>query len=225
MSGYVRSIRSIESSQQYSAVQAVNRYAQFDPMREVVEGGRMAPPSDWWDKEYAEAAGGAAEWLGLARKGVRQLTDMQRELGGRGGIEHPEEVHNHLLWLSSAINAWEGAFRNHRRHLRDEVWAAMELALRHPAVEALGLRQRGDSVYKPVEKEALPDVGTLKRLLLGADGLLNELKTGLSYGEQHQAANLLKLPFHSAYPYAMYYGAAQSFWPLPNRGLLLNKYI
>ncbi|MHA7964712.1 hypothetical protein ACX93W_11250 [Paenibacillus sp. CAU 1782] len=224
MSSYIRSIRSIERSPHYSPIQPVNRYAQFNAVREAADGGRIAP-TEGWDKGYAEAAGGAAEWLALSKRAVKQLTEMQRDLGGREGIQHPGEVAGQLQRLSASIAEWESAYARQRTFLREEIWEVMELALRHPAVKKLGLHHSARSGDSAERTELLSDTEGLKRLLLGADGLLNELKTALSYAEQQYPVDLLKVPFHAAYPYALYYGASQSYWPLPLRGVVLNKSI
>lgn len=227
MSSYIRSIRSVERSQHYSPIQPVNRYAQFDAARETADGGRIVP-ADVWDKGYAEAASGAAEWLALSKRAIAQLTEMQRQLGGRDGIRHPDEVAEQLQRLSASIADWKSAYAIQRPFLKEEIWEVVELALRHPAVKELGLFQSGGTSHygdSSKRSELLSDTDGLKRLLLGADGLLNELKTALSYAEQQSPIELLKLPFHVAYPYALYYGASQSYWPLPLRGVILNKSI
>lgn len=227
MSSFIRSIRSIERSHHYSPVQPVNRYAQFDAVREAADGGRMVS-ADVWDKDFAEAAGGAAEWLALSKKAIAQLTDVQRQLGGRDGIRYPAEVARQLQHLTASIADWRSVFSRQRSFLKEEIWEAVELALRHPAVKELGLLRNGEDSISggPGQlSNKLSDTDGLKRLLLGADGLLNELKTAFSYAEQHSPAELLKHPFYAAYPYALYYGASQSYLPLPPRGVIFNKSI
>ncbi|WP_028612214.1 hypothetical protein [Paenibacillus harenae] len=65
----------------------------------------------------------------------------------------------------------------------------------------------------------------IKRLMLGADGMLNGLKLALTYGGQLKALDLVQPRFADTLPYTVYYGAMQSNRPLPYTGLILNRYV
>ena len=152
------------------------------------------------------------------------------QLGREEGLRSKEQLNASLQSLVGAINRWEAAYRGNERLLRPEIWEAMGLALRHPAMEELGIHRKNtesgdvyvwESAFRSDPGYARAE--SLRRLLLGPEGLLMDLKRALSYAEQFRPVDLLRLPFASAYPYAFYYGASQAYLPLPPRGLIMNK--
>lgn len=247
MSGFIRSIRGIERSQAYSPISAVNRYAAYRN-REQIEPSRVEPAVGWEDWEAASAKS-AAVWLRTAKAAEGKLNNLMIELGRQEGWRDAGVTEDKLRQLKVIVDELAAVYKRYEDHLRPEVWEVIELALRHPATEQLGLgwaidgesslsRVEGSasdsSLFKVEGRSSEPsrkalaaqlDRDLVRRLLLGVDGLLTGLKRAVTYAEQQQTADWLKLPFTAAYPYALYYGAAQLYWPLPSRGSILNKYI
>ncbi|RJE91325.1 hypothetical protein D3P07_04545 [Paenibacillus sp. 1011MAR3C5] len=248
MTHYTRAIRGIERTMHYTKLQPVNRYAAY--RLTSFEQVSVVQREDW-NRIYSDAADSAAVWLRQAQEAQKRLDRMLQELGRDSGIRNASFVHSRIDELVGMINELGSSFRSHEDRLQPEVWEAVELALRHPAQEQLGIRRGSDgqlrwegSMVASAEREAtrnhaskaeagadrqeLPDIlgdsSKLRRLLLGADGFIQGLKHALTFAEQRQSIDLLRLPFTTAYPYAMYYGAMQSYWPLPMRGVVLNKY-
>lgn len=246
MTPYTRAIRGIERTMHYTKVQPVNRYAAY--RLTSFEQASVVQREDW-SRIYSDAADGAAAWLRQAQEAQKRLGRMLQELGRDSGIRNPAFVRTQIDELMGIINSLESSYRSHEERLQPEVWEAVELALRHPATEELDIRRdadgrlrwagaSGDSAARETilghasrggdAEQELPDVlgdsGKLRRLLLGADGFIQSLKHALAFAEQREPIDLLRLPFAAAYPYAMYYGAMQSYWPLPMRGVILNKY-
>ncbi|MFF2889091.1 hypothetical protein [Paenibacillus sp. NPDC057967] len=246
MTLYTRAIRGIERTMHYTKLQPVNRYAAYRLTN--FEQASVVQREDW-NRMYSDAADSAAVWLRHAQEAQKRLDRMLQELGRDNGIQNASFVRSRIDELVGMMNELESSFRSHEEQLQPEVWEAMELALRHPAKEELGIRRDSDGKLRwdgsstvSSEREGvqdnpsrrgtsgqeLPDIledsGKLRRLLLGADGFIQDLKHALSFAEQRQSIDLLRLPFTAAYPYTIYYGAMQSYWPLPMRGVLLNKY-
>lgn len=228
MNGY---IRGIERTAAYARAYPVNRYAAY----RLTTFEQTAPvPPQWSMKTYREASKSAFAWLREAGHGQKLLNDMMERLGRNGGLSSKDCLNASLQTLVGAINRWETAYREHERLLRPEIWEAMELALRHPAMEELGIRRKTaesgirlsfewESAFRTDPTDNRKE--TLRRQLLGSEGLFMDLKRALSYAEQFPPVDLLRLPFASAYPYAYYYGASQAYWPLPLRGAIMNKYV
>lgn len=233
MSDYIRSIRGIERSQDFVPISPVNRYAAYRN-REQLEPSRVEPIAGYdYQEMEALAAQGAAAWLRSAKSAEGKLNGLIIELGRREGWRDASVTNDTLLRLEPILNELAAVYKQYDEQLRPEVWEVIELALRHPAVAAIGLSREEDSSFRIEESKATAasrldgeqDRTRLRRLLLGSDGLLNELKHAVTYAEQQQTADWLKLPFTAAYPYALYYGASHLYWPLPSRGSILNKYI
>lgn len=227
MSGYIRSIRSIEPTARYAATARLDRYALYPRGSLPVTGERETD----WERQYKLAAESAGEWLAFARRSQaeldRILANMSRALRIGADASAWGEEASRLIRL---LNDTEETYRKLEAHLKPEVWAAIELALRHPGAEAIGLyRQDGAYFGLNAGEETGGRLGQdgkerWRRLLLGSDGLLHGLKRALDYAEQRKAVDLLKLPFPSGYPYALYYGAMYTYWPMPVRGVVLNRY-
>lgn len=231
MSAYTSTIRSIERTAHYTPIQRVSRYTAY-PYREGEPQMPVNVNRDWM-QQYRQAASKGSEWLQLAQEAQatldRMMIEISRHTKGQRWIE--TNLPQRLMRL---LDDLQHQYNSRSDSIRPEVWAAIELALRHPAVKRLNLFAAGTSEEQhrnihpkseqPFIRNTSCDERDVKRLLLGADGFLNTLKHALSYGEQHKAIDLLQLPFPAAYPYAMYYGAMQTYWPLPVRGILLNKY-
>ncbi|MHA6485485.1 hypothetical protein ACX1C1_26680 [Paenibacillus sp. strain BS8-2] len=235
MADYIRSIRGIERSHAYAPISAINPYASYRN-RELIEPSR-AEPADGLGEWEALSAKGAAAWLRAAKTAEQKLNRLMIELGRQEGWRNAEVTKDKLHELENIINELDVVFMGNKQYLMPEVWEVIELALRHPATTHLNLvreissSSKGSGLYKEHSHatfsppSAIGDPDKVRRLLLGADGLLTGLKTAVTYAEKHQPAEWLKLPFTAAYPYAMYYGAAQLYWPLPSRGSVVNKYI
>ncbi|MCU6711998.1 hypothetical protein M6D81_25165 [Paenibacillus sp. J5C_2022] len=215
MADYASSIRRIEHTSDYTPIRSLNRYA--IPPQRYTEGIAGECRSEW-SKQYFQAADSAAEWLKQARAAQTELDNLHRQLGSSGWEERSMDIRNSLSRLIASL---QDSYRQHAGYLHEEVWSVIALALRHPAIEALAIEADGS---EEAHMEEPLDASHVKRLLGGTDGLLTELNRALSYAEQRRGIDLLKLPFPSAYPYAMYYGAMYTYWPLPARGLLVNKY-
>ncbi|MFD0961151.1 hypothetical protein [Paenibacillus chungangensis] len=213
MANDMSSIRRIEHTSDYTPIRSLHRYA-IIPQR-FAESITRESQSEW-SKQYFQAADSAAEWLKLARDAQAELDRLHRQLGISGWEENCLDIRN---CVSRLIASLRYSYKRHGDYLREEVWSVIAIALRHPAIEALDMGPEGsEQLEKPL------DASHVKRLLGGTDGLLTELNRALGYAEQRRGIDLLKLPFPSAYPYAMYYGAMYTYWPLPVRGLLVNKY-
>ncbi|MDQ6423376.1 hypothetical protein RB620_28500 [Paenibacillus sp. LHD-117] len=232
MSGSIRSIRGIERTNVYAPIAPVNRYAAYRN-REQVEPARVQP-AEGYERRVAEAAEGAAAWLRITQEAGAKLDGLMTELGRLEGWRDAAVTEDKLRQLEKLLNELSAVYRQYEHHLKPELWEVVELALRHPATEELSLRRDENSLFRTENRnsalaqrrhDSQEDRGKLRRLLLGADGLLAALKRAVSYAGHLQSADLLRLPFPSGYPYAMYYGAAQLYWPLPSRGTILNKYV
>ncbi len=233
MSHYIRSIRGIERSQAYAPISPVNRYAAYRN-REQIEPSRAEPALGYDYREMeAQAAMGAAAWLRTAKSAEGKLNGLMIELGRQEGWKDSSVTKDMLLRLESLLNELASVYSRYEEQLKPEVWEVIELALRHPAAEAIGLARGEESAFRiELQKaEAVSrltveqDRTKLRRLLLGSEGLLNGLKHAVAYAERQQTSDWLQLPFTAAYPYALYYGAAQLYWPLPSRGSIVNKFI
>lgn len=257
MTAYTRTIRGIERTMHYMKLQPASRYAAY--RLTAFEQAPVVQRQDW-NRLYNDAADSAAIWLKDAQDAQKRLDRMLLELGREAGIRDASFVSTQIDELVATLNQLESSYRSHESSLKSEVWEAVELALRHPAMEELGIRreaehafrwegsialQASDGAWSQDSKDGiavthysnnrpndadndmpaiLTDGNKLKRLLLGADGLIQDLKRALSFADQRQSIDLLRLPFAAAYPYTLYYGAMQAYLPLPYRGIVLNKY-
>lgn len=226
MTGSIRSIRGIERTNLYAPIQAINRYASY-PYR---EGEPQLPPnSDHdWNYVYKQAAESAAIWVRTAKQAQYDLERLMLDLSRQfiAGKPINDQVH-HFIRL---LNDLESQYLQHAGDLKPELWTSIELAVRQPAAEELGLRRSRESgkwIVDPAysSQSQQPNVHRMKRLLLGADGMLSGLKHALTYADRQKAVDLVQLRFPTSLPYAAYYGSIQSYWPLPSVGLILNRYL
>lgn len=255
MTGSIRSIRGIEPTSVYAPIQAINRYASY-PYR---EGEPQLPPNSEcdWNYVYKQAADSAAKWVRTAKQAQYDLDRVMSDLSRQFGAGKP--ITDHIHNLTRLLNDLESQYLRYAGDLKPELWASIELAVRHPAAGELGLRRSLESgkwivdppYFRQLQKpkgnlslDAKIDAGTnasansgasnpfepasaprMKRLLLGADGMLTGLKHALTYADQQKAVDLLQLRLPTSLPYAAYYGSIQSYWPLPSVGLIINRYL
>ncbi|CAM4380707.1 hypothetical protein L1N85_23240 [Paenibacillus alkaliterrae] len=242
MNTTIRSIRAIERTKVYAPIQAVTPYAYF-PYR---NGEAQLPPEceDEWIRYYRQAADSAAAWVCHAKQAQYELDRMTCQLSRQLHLELP--IEDSLQKLADIVNRLDHRYKQHAVDLKPELWAAVELALCHPAAAEIGLYRDHkyekwiiDSVKAcPADAKSLVDVqaslpslekpaGTqrLKRLLLGSDGFLTGLKNALAYSDPRRAVDLLQLQLSTTLPYTAYYGALQAYMPLPYVGLILNRYL
>ncbi|MBD2867849.1 hypothetical protein [Paenibacillus arenilitoris] len=214
MTSSIRRIRGIERTAAYAPIQAILPYA-HSPYR---EGDPQLPQSAKHDmnRTFRLAAAAASEWIRAAQGARLELDELAREpdrgrIGGR---------------TADLLNRLEQAHGRHAAYLLPELWAVVELSLVHPGAKAIGLRRGAtDGAWSA---DAAGSYGAerlrgIERLLLGADGLLGGIKHALTYADGVKTADLLRSRLTDTLPYAVYYGAAQCFWPLPCAGLLLNR--
>lgn len=253
MAGSIRSIRGIERTNVYAPIQAINRYASY-PYR---EGEPQLPPNSEidWNYVYKQAADIAANWVRTAKQAQYDLDKLMWDLSRQFGAD--KSITDHIHNLTKLLNELESQYLRYAGDLKPELWASIELAMRHPAAGELGLRRSRESgkwiVDPPYSRQPQQPEGNLsldakigagesadsgasnpfepasvrrmKRLLLGADGMLTGLKHALTYADHQKAADLLQLRLPTSLPYAAYYGSIQSYWPLPSVGLVLNRYL
>lgn len=138
MSGYTRSIHSIERSHHYIPIQSTRQYSDLP-----IPISFHIPSNDQqqWHKVYNLAAESVAEWLQIASKAKVQIDGMLLRLGGRNGIEVDVSAEDGIREIVQLINELDRSFRSHGSNLKQEVWAVIELALRHPAMSALGIKK------------------------------------------------------------------------------------
>ena len=255
MSTSIRSIRSIERSSAYTAVQAVSPYA-FYPHR---DGEPQKAPEDIldWQRICQKAASSAADWLQMVKQAQHNVDQLTVRLSKQ--LNSGKPIADSLDSLVQLLHQLESCYKKHADELKPELWASIELALRTPAAQELGLirstknskwsvdaagqtgakhKSRNESAAIDRRNEEKTDRTSLiplpqsshetyrmKRLLLGSVGVLSDLKLALSYAEQQKAIDLLQPPFGASLPYTAYYGAMQSYWPLSQVGLVLNRYL
>lgn len=233
MSGYMRVIHGIERSADYTRPKPINRYAAYRLTAYEQAAGVQRHAGKYL---YNQAAESTASWLSIARNAQNQLEDMIKVLGRENKLADKSIVKESIERLIRSINEWVTGYRRYEEMLKPEIWEAVELALRHPGVEMLGIKRGMDGQFywngaaklgqSDSEGTTLQqDASRLSRLLLGAEGLLMDLKRAMSYAEQQRPVDMLRLPFAAAYPYALYYGASQAYYPLPPRGSIINKFV
>ncbi|WP_424769386.1 hypothetical protein [Paenibacillus sp. sgz302251] len=225
MTSYIRSIRPIERTTVYAPIQAVTPYGYY-PYR---DGEAQQPPdyNDDWNQIYLKAADSAATWFRLADKAQQKLDQITSQLSRK--LHFNEPIDAHLKQLSELLNQLEYIYKKHADELKPDLWETVELALRHPAAGEIGLRRSSDFgewiIASNGESKQMGNSGRLKQLMLGVDGMLNGLKTALTYADEQTTADLVQPYLSSTLPYSAYYGAMQSYWPLPHVGLILNRYL
>lgn len=231
MASYISSIRGIERTSSYMPVQAVSPYAYY-PYRDGEPQQAQGNDNDW-NRIYVQAANSAAAWIQTAKRAQDGIDQLIWRLSGQLNTRKP--VADSLNDLTNMLNHWESDYKQHAGDLKPELWSSIELALRHPAAQKLGLRrstqsgkwtQNGDDAFTAWSMPLLAnETQRVKKLLLGADGLLNGLKHALTYAEQQRTVDLLQPKLAATLPYAAYYSSTQSYWPLPYVGLILNRYL
>lgn len=230
MTSYIRSIRGIERTNVYVPVQAVSPYA-FYPYR---DGEPQLPPDSGndWNQVYQQAANSAAAWVQTVKQAQFDIDQLTGKLSSQLNAGNP--IDDSTQKLTALLNQLESHFKEHAENLKPELWASIDLALRHPAAQKLSLRRSPHDGRWIMDEYAdkspkLPlssdEARHMKRLLLGSDGLLNNLKHALAYDEQQKAVDLLQPQLTNTLPYAAYYGSMQSYLPLPRVGLVLNRYM
>lgn len=235
MSSYIRSIRGIEKTNAYVPVQAAKRYTYY-PYRDG-EIQQFAEKENEWSRILQEAAGSASAWLRISNEAQSDLVQLTAKLSSE--LHDGKPITDSLRTLTGLINQWESNYKQHAEHLKPELWASIELALRHPATHDLGLRRsksdgiwvagsnlvssKEDSSSSRLQSPAAAE--RMKRVLLGADGLLNVLKHAFTYGDQYKAIDLLQAQLTSTLPYSAYLGSIQSYSPIPYAGLIVNRYL
>jgi hypothetical protein len=235
MSSSIRSIRGIERSYAFSTVQAVSPYAYY-PYRDG-EAQQAPDYNKSLTRDFQQAAKSAASWLYKAKQAQYDIDQLSRQLSSQLYTDKP--IAESLYRLTTMLNHLEDHYKEHADDLRPELWETIELALRHPAAEEVGLRRSTrdgkwmtDSTYlmksenneRTVQK--LPDSSKrMQRLMLGSEGMLNGLKYALTYAEQQKAVDLLQSPLTSTLPYAAYYSSMQTYSPIPYVGLILNRFL
>jgi hypothetical protein len=225
MSTHIRSIRSIERTNAYAPVQAVSPYAYY-PYR---DGEPQLPPEQDhdWQRIYQKAANSAADWLQMAKQAQSNIDQLTVQLSNQLNNGHP--IADSLNSLAKMLKQLESQYKQHDDALKPELWASIELAMRTPAARELGLWRitSGDEeAYLSWSEPLAPDESKrMRQLLLGADGMLSGLKHALTYAEQQKPIDLLQPQLGATLPYSAYYGAMQSYWPLPYVGLVLNRYL
>lgn len=230
MASYIRSIRGIERTNVYVPVQAVSPYAYY-PYR---DGEPQLPPDSGkdWNRVYQQAANSAAVWVRTAKQAQYDIEQLARKICRQLNDGCP--IDDNTQKLTALLNQLESHFKEHAENLKPELWSCIDLTLRQPAAQELSLRRSpldGRWIMDDYadKSSTLPlsadEARRMKRLLLGSDGLLNDLKQALSYDEQQKAVDLLKPQLTNTLPYAAYYGSIQSYLPLPRIGLVLNRYM
>lgn len=239
MSSYTSSIRSIERTNAYVPVQAVRPYAYY-PYRDGEP--QQAPDHDNdWNRIYQHAANSAAAWVQTAKQAQSDIDQLTRGFSNR--LNTGNSIADHLFDLTHLINHLESQYKQHA-DLNPGLWSSIEQALRHPAFQELGLhrnlpdgRWSIDSTFMKLPSDKPPAISNndmplfpneslrIKKLLLGADGMLNKLKHSLTYAEQQRAIDLLRPKLAAALPYNIYYSSIQCYRPLPYVGLILNRYL
>ncbi|OMF38880.1 hypothetical protein BK133_01390 [Paenibacillus sp. FSL H8-0548] len=235
MSSYIRSIRGIERTNAYVPVQAANRYTYYPYHDGEIQ--QFFGNKNEWNRSFQQAAGSASAWLRTSNEAQSNIVQLTAKLSS--------ELHNHkpitdsLSTLTRLLNQWESSYKQHAEHLKPELWASIELALRHPASHHIHLRRSmsdglwvtGSGIESSQEDSSASRLQSpataerLKRVLLGADGLLNVLKHAFTYGDQHKAIDLLQPQLTSTLPYAAYLGSIQSYSPVPYAGWIVNRYL
>jgi len=258
MSSSIRSIRGIERSYAYSAVQAISPYAYY-PYRDGE--AQQAPEYNMsFTRDFQQAANSAASWLYKVKQAQYDIEQINRQLSNELYKDKP--ITDSLQRLTTMLNQLEDHYRAHADDLKPELWESIELALRHPAAEEIGLRrstrdgkwiaestytihsENSDrtasliSIHNEISKSMLPtsinmeqkqklpySSSRIQRLMLGADGMLTDLKYALTYAEQHKAVDLIQSPLTSTLPYAAYYSSMQTYSPIPYVGLIMNRFL
>ncbi|WP_139996125.1 hypothetical protein [Paenibacillus paridis] len=235
MSTNLRSIRGIERTHAYVPVQAVSPYTSY-PYRDG-EVQQVFEDETEWSRIYQQAANSAAAWISSSKQAQSELEQLTWKLGRE--LHEGKPITDSLNRFTTLLNKQETIYKQHADDLKPELWESVELALRHPAAQELGLRRSTsdgtwvmDSKHVIAREDGTPSnqlspaaSDRMKRLLLGADGLLNDLKYALAYGDEQSTFDLLQPQLTSTLPYAAYFGSMQTYSPIPYIGLVLNRYL
>lgn len=224
MASSIRSIRGIERSNAYAPIQAVSPYAYY-PYRNSEPP--LAPHVDMdWNSIYEQAASSAATWLQTAKQVQIDLEQLSWQLSRqfRAGAPIMESIHE----IPGLLNHLELQYKLHSDDLIPELWESIEQALQHPAVKELGLRRNQEDstwIVNSIHIQTFEQSNQMKRLLLGSDGIITRLKYALTFADYQKAADLVLPQLTTSLPYAAYYGSMQFYSPLPNVGLIFNRYL
>lgn len=137
MSTSIRSIRGIERSYAYSTVQAISPYAYY-PYRDG-EAQQAPEYNKSLTRDFQQAANSAASWLNKAKQAQYDIEQINKQLSNELYTDKP--IAGSLHRLTAMLNQLEDHYRAHADDLKPELWESIELALRHPAAEEIGLRR------------------------------------------------------------------------------------
>lgn len=195
----MRSIRGIERSSAYTRIAPTSRYGAY-PYR---EGEPQLPPqssNEDWSRELRRAAGSAAEWQQLAKQALavvdRLIANLERER--RHPSANPSPRDKELEQLAAHMNALRTSYASNAEYLRPEAWFPIEQALRQ---------------FDEFSPQKLIDTRFLRNL-----------SSALASSSEQPVSELIRISPHPSLPYAAYYSSAQSYWPLPVVGTLMNRY-
>ncbi len=141
MTSYISSIRGIERTNSYMPVQAVSPYAYY-PYRDGEPQQAQGNDNDW-NRIYVQAANSAAAWIQTAKRAQDGIDQLIWRLSSQLNTGKP--VADSLNDLTNMLNHWESHYKQHAGDLKHELWSSIELALRHPAAQELGLRRSTQS--------------------------------------------------------------------------------
>ncbi|RCW42050.1 hypothetical protein [Paenibacillus prosopidis] len=255
MTGFIRSIRGIERTNVYAPIQAINRYASYPYREgEPQLPPNSERDWNYVYKEAADSAAKWVRTAKQAQYDLdRLMWDLSRQFDA--GMPVTDHIHNltRLLndlesqYLLHAGDLKPGLWASIELALQHP--AAKELGLQRgresgkwvvdlpyfrqsqqpkgnlsldAKIEAGTYASANSGASNPFEPASAP---RMKRLLLGADGMLTGLKHALTYADHQKAVDLLQLRLPTSLPYAAYYGSIQSYWPLPTVGIILNRYL
>jgi len=137
MSSSIRSIRGIERSSAFSNVQAVSPYAYY-PYRDG-EAQQAPDYNKSLTRDFHQAANSAASWLYQAKQAQYDIDQLSKQLSSE--LYNDKPIGDSLYHLTTMLNHLEAHYKDHADDLRPELWETIELALRHPASEEIGLRR------------------------------------------------------------------------------------
>ena len=135
MASYISSIRGIERTDAYVPVQAVSPYAYY-PYRDGEPQQAQGNGKDW-KRIYVQAANSAAAWVQTAKRAQYEIDQLTLRISSQLNTGKP--LADSLNDLTNMLNHWESHYKQHADDLKPELWSSIELALRHPAAQELGL--------------------------------------------------------------------------------------
>ncbi|MCA0757804.1 hypothetical protein KP806_22340 [Paenibacillus sp. N4] len=172
-------------------------------------------PELWEAVEHALLHPGAAE-IGLRREANGLLWQIDPDAAKIGLRKEASG----LLWQVDpvGVNRCDAARRDADRNENPLPSDSLTGAMERPAC--------GNTCAKQAQPPLEPaEVQRLKRLLLGADGLLHTVRQAVAYGDRLKTIELLQLHVPTPLPYAAYYESMHDCRPLPYCGIILNRYI